>query len=302
MKKRLPPLNALKAFEACARLGSYSLASQELFVTSAAVGQQIKLLEEHFSLTLFERTKKGLILTKAGNTLYPLVSEAFLKLSIATERVNALKQTNSLTISVLATLATKWLPSLLYKWQESHPEVSLKIISENNDSRFDLNTTDLRICYGRIEGEDLCFDELLVDSISPVCSPSLLQQNDPIRSPEDLFQHNLLHVIWGNDVINLPDWDDWFKALGITNYHNPKGNTFNMASMAIQAAIDGKGILLGQRMLISEDIAAGRLVNIFEQSIPLNEAYYIAYPPSSRQNPVAADFISWLLAQAHQRQ
>lgn len=297
MPDKLPPLKALRAFHVTARVGSFSKAANELFVTPAAVGQQIKLLEDFFGLQLFKRTKKELILTDAGKTLAPLVSEGFDKFLLAARKVNALTQTNRLNISILPLVASKWLSPSLYQWIDMHPDIDVRIIAAHHEVDFDQEFIDFRICYGRIYEDNLHIDELFIDKVYPVCSPEVAGALTSELSEESLSGHTLLHVDWGSQFTSLPDWDSWFENFNFRFDKAPNGISFNLSSMAIQAAIDGKGILLGQHMFVAEDIAAGRLVKLTDLSLPLGEAYYLVYPESSLSKPIAVDFKDWLFEQ-----
>ena len=294
MSRKLPPLNALKVFETSARLKSFTKAADELCVTPAAVSQQIKTLERYLQIQLFSRTHKNLQLTAAGKAYYPTISEGINILSKASQRLTAFQTGPHLTVSAFPSVASKWLAPKLFHWLDQHSDVSVKVLATHSEADFQTEDIDYRISYGHLNYQDVNTQQLFVDQIFPVCSPQLLQEI-PLNKPEDLANHILLHVAWGSDYKSLPSWKTWMQAAGFEGLNTQDGPEFNLSSIAIQAAIEGKGVMLGQRMMVTEDILAGRLIKPFDIVLSMEEAYHVIYPDEALEKPYAVDFLEWII-------
>lgn len=298
MSRKLPPLKAIKVFEAVARLSSFTKAAQELCVSPAAVSQQVKIMEDFFSIQLIDRSQKQLRLTAAGKAYYPLVNEGFERLSEASHSLITFKSPNHLKISSMPSIASKWLAPNLFKWCDKYPEIETHVLAQYREVDFLNEDIDFRVCYGAGNYQDACVHELFVDRLHPVCSPSLMRGENPLTTPMNLKHHTLLHVCWEDERTHEPGWPEWLEAAGVEGVDTEKGHTFNVFSLAVEAALDGRGILLGQEMLVADDLAAGRLVKPFELSLPLPEAYYVIYPKQDVYKAYSEDFLKWLLSLA----
>src|SRR6201999_855047 len=211
MTARLPSLNGLRAFEAAARHLSFTQAASELNVTQTAISHQIRRLEEELGLRLFVRKNRALALTPQARDYLPGVRAAFNDLRLATDRLLRKEDDKVLTVSTLAALAAKWLLPRLAAFQESHPGIDVRITTSTSLVDFRIGDVDAAIRYGRGHWEGLRADWLMADELFPVCSPALLKGSRPLKSPQDLAQHTLLHSSGGYD----DDWRLWLTAAGL---------------------------------------------------------------------------------------
>ena len=293
MTARLPSLNGLRAFEAAARHLSFTLAASELNVTQTAISHQIKRLEEELGLRLFIRKNRALALTPRAKDYLPGVRAAFNDLRLATDRLLRKDDDNVLTISTMASLAAKWLLPRLSTFQEAHPRIDVRITTSNSLVDFKSGDVDAAIRYGRGHWPGVRSQWLMADELFPVCSPALLRGDKPLRSPEDLAHHTLLHSSGGFD----DDWRQWLTAAGLpTDISKQRGLTFDLSFMTVQAAIDGIGIAMGRTSYVQDDIAKGRLVVPFKIALPADAGFYLVSPEARDDPPKLRVFRQWLLA------
>ena len=289
---RLPSLNALRAFEVAGRHLSFTRAARELNVTQAAVSHQIKALEAQLGVRLFRRAARGLLLTDTGQAYLSDVREAFRRLIQATERLRTRDVAGVLTVSVLPSLASRWLIHRLGGFQERHPEIDVRVSADDRTVQFDREDVDVAIRYGRGVYPGAEADLFLTEELFPVCSPRLMEGPHPLRQPADLAHHMLLHD-------DLPtNWAMWLKVAGATNVDPTRGPAFTDSGMVLQAAIDGMGVALGRSALAGDDLAAGRLVRPFDIILPADNAYYLVYPEHTANRPKIKAFRDWILAEA----
>ncbi|HEY4805504.1 MAG TPA: transcriptional regulator GcvA [Paraburkholderia sp.] len=288
--RRLPPLNALRAFDASARHLNFRLASEELGVTQGAVAQQVRLLEEALNLPLFERLPRGLALTTEGHTYFAAIQRALTIVSDATEALN--RRSTSLTISTTPSFASKWLIPRLAELGEAYPEIDVRIIADAALCNFKSDGVDIAVRLGKPPfARGLVSDLLFPLDVFAVASPRLLKPDFPVRAISDLENYVLLH-----DSHDL--WPEFFNALGCTNTIAPlKGPRFSQSSLAIDAAIAGHGVALTSEHLVERDIAAGRLQRLFDFSLPLSLGYYVVLPQASVRRETSQQLRTWLLAQ-----
>jgi LysR family transcriptional regulator, glycine cleavage system transcriptional activator len=292
MAHRLPPLNALRTFEAAARHLSFTKAADELFVTQAAVSHQIRTLEEHLGAPLFRRMNRALMLTDAGQALLPAVREAFDRLSAGVRRVQDLCCGGALTISTTPSLAASWLAGRLARFQALHPEIELQLSATARLADFAREGIDCGIRYGTGDWPGLVSLRLFQTALVPVCSPLLLDGDHPLRQPRDLVHHTLLHVLDDPD-----EWRLWLRAAGVDNVDPTRGLKFDSVPLVLQAAVSGAGVGIGRRQLVEAEIAAGRLVAPFALELPDDYAYYFVAPEDTADQPKVAAFRDWLLAE-----
>ena len=291
MTARLPSLNGLRAFEAAARHLSFTLAASELNVTQTAISHQIRRLEEELGIRLFIRQNRALALTPEARDYLPGVRAAFNDLRLATDRLLRKDDDKVLTVSTIASLAAKWLLPLLTDFQESHPGIDVRITTSTSLVDFQRDNVDAAIRYGRGQWPGVRADWLMADELFPVCSPSLLQGDKPLRTPGDLKDHVLLHTN------NSDDWRLWLTAAGLaTGMSQQPGITFDMTFMTVQAAIDGMGVAMGRTSNVQDDIAKGRLVVPFRIALPSNAGFYLVSPDGRRESAKLAAFRQWLIA------
>ncbi|MCK1741038.1 transcriptional regulator GcvA [Bradyrhizobium sp. 139] len=298
MTARLPSLNGLRAFEAAARHLSFTLAASELNVTQTAISHQIRRLEEELGIRLFVRQNRALALTPEARDYLPGVRAAFNDLRLATDRLRRKDDDKVLTVSTLASLAAKWLLPRLTDFQEQHPGIDVRITTSTSLVDFQRDNVDAAIRYGRGQWPGLRADWLMADELFPVCSPSLLRGDKPLRRPEDLRDHPLLHT----SNANSDDWRLWLTAAGLpVDIARQPGITFDMIFMTIQAAIDGIGVAMGRTSYVQDDIAKGRLVVPFKIALPADAGFYVVAPEGRREAPKLAAFRQWVVAAAQNK-
>jgi LysR family glycine cleavage system transcriptional activator len=292
MSRRLPSLNALKAFEAAARHESFTKAAEELCVTQGAVSHQVKALEGELGIRLFARERQRLVITEAGRSYLEVVRDAFDRLAAGTNRLLQRQKTGVLTVTTSPNFAAKWLVHRLGRFVEAHPALDLRVSASVQHVDFAREDIDLAIRHGDGQWPELHVTRLCVEELFPVCSPKFLRGRGALRSPADLRQHTLLHL---ND---RRDWAKWLEAAGVDRIELDRGLIFNQASMTIDAAVDGQGIALARTALAAWDLLAGRLVRPFALALKVPYAYWIACPKPTADLPKISTFRDWLLAEA----
>ena len=297
MARTLPPLNALRAFEAAGRHLSFTKAASELNVTPAAIGHQIKALEARLEVPLFRRMTRALRLTDAGQAALPTVSEGFDRLAQGVEQLRAHGERGLLTISVSPSFGAMWLVPRLEHFRRLHPEIEIRI--DGTDRRVDLarDDADVALRYGPGGYKGVQVDWLFGQVNTPVCSPAFLSGEHPLRRPEDLRHHTLLHIDWKDAEAS---WRMWLLAAGLHDIDPARGPRFTMETMAVQAALDGQGVALVGDLLVADELATSRLVRPFDPSLstPLTFSYYLLSAKGSAKQPKVAAFRDWLLEEA----
>ncbi len=294
MPRQLPPLNALRAFEAAARHLSFARAATELHVTPAAISQQIKLLEEHLGVSLFQRGKK-LALSEAAQAMLPLVSESFDQMERALLKVRATRPGNTLVISTPPAFAARWLIPRLDDFHSRHPGIELRLLATKRLVDFRVEDVDVAIRFGAGNYPDLVSERLMAEAIVPVAAPALAAR---IQAPADLLRCNLIEDEWhrGNGV--FPDWTTWFATLGVKSTGPLSIRYFEDANLAIQAAASGLGVTLAWYSLVVDDLNARRLVHLFDQLMPTTLGYYLVVPQNRASLGAVTTFRAWLLEHA----
>jgi LysR family glycine cleavage system transcriptional activator len=291
MTRRLPPLNAVRAFEAAARHGSFLLAARELRVTPGAISHQVKVLEGFLGVRLFHRLQRGIVPTDAGLNYLTGTRDAFDRLATATEQLAIGSRTRTLRISALPAFAAKWLVPRLQQFQEQHPEIDVRLAADADIVDFVTRDYDVGLRYTDGRHPGLRVELLLEEEIFPVCSPSLLQGPRTLRRPADLAGQTLLFDVHWQD-----DWRLWLGALGLNDLQPRQESRFTLYSMALDAAIRGGGVLIGHSAMIADDLAAGRLVAPFAERVPAPHAYYLAYPKWAESRQAVQSFRALLMA------
>ncbi|TWG97126.1 LysR family glycine cleavage system transcriptional activator [Mesorhizobium sp. J18] len=294
MTRRLPPLNALRAFEAAARHLSFTKAAEELFVTQAAVSHQIKSLEETLGVRLFRRYNRRLELTQAGQHYLPPLRDAFDMMAVATRRLRPDTGSGQLKVSTLQSFATKWLIPRLARFHERHPDIDPMISTSQRLVELEAEEVDVAIRAGRGNYPNLHAVLLMDDLAFPVCSPRLLDGPKPLRRPADLGHHVLLHDFSVSRDGDGPNWRDWLNRAQVTGIDAEKGPSYNDTAMALQAATAGQGIALARRSLVGDDLKAGILVCPFGPEMPTRFSWYFVCAPSNVEHPKVHAFRRWL--------
>ncbi len=299
MSRHLPPLNSLRAFEAAARHLSLKKAAEELHVTPAAVSHQVRTLEEYCGAQLFHRLARALRLTEAGQAALPLMREGFDKLAEAADAMRADERAAILTVSVAPTFGAKWLIPRLDRFHAAHPEFDVRIDATDALVNFAGDGVDVALRYGRGTYRNLRSECLMPEVSVPVCSPRLLERDPPLRRPEDLRHHTLLHVQWRTEDDAAPSWRMWLRAAGVEGVDAERGPRFSVQGMALEAAIEGQGVALAGAALVGGDLRAGRLVRPFPASLSQATAfsYYLVYPEANVGDPKVMAFRDWVLAE-----
>ncbi len=286
---RLPPLGALRVFEAAARHQNFSHAGAELHITHSAISHQMKALERELGVTLFHRRSRGVRLTEPGRTLAATMHEALDRIARGIAELRA-KPHRALTISVLPAFATHWLIPRLADFNRRHPDIDINVRAGQALADFASEDVDLAVRYGGGQWPGLHAVQLAHEDVFPVCSPRFNGGRLPKRLG-DLAKARLLHT-------PLQPWDEWFQAMGVAAMPSRRGMTFSETDLLLRAAIDGLGIALSRRMLAQPELDAGRLVRPVRHSVRADRSYFIVYPAAAEPPPRLQIFRDWLLEQA----
>jgi LysR family glycine cleavage system transcriptional activator len=296
-RRRLPPLNALRAFEAAARHLNFSRAADELSVTPGAVSQQIQNLEDYVGAALFKRTPKGLLLTDAAQTALPALREAFDRLAEAASLLTAAVDGRRLTLTAPPSFAAKWLVPRLGAFEQAHPQVDVWLSAAIELVDLTAGEVDVAIRYGAGRYPGLEVTRLFSETVIPVASPAHLEEH-PLNTPADLANHILLHDGSPDLDDSCPDWSMWLAARGLKGVDGMRGPRFNQSSLVIEAAVNGRGVALAKRTLAAADLEAGRLVAPLQIATAVDFAYYLVHPKAKGRLPQVKAFVSWIEAQA----
>jgi LysR family glycine cleavage system transcriptional activator len=284
----LPPLNALRSFEAAARHLSFTASARELAVTQAAVSHQVKALEEFLGCRLFERRTRALALTHEGRALLPAASAAFAGLAEAVERIRSGEVRRALTVSVLPSFAARWLVPRLRRFRRAHPQIELHVKPAAELVDLTRDEADVAIRWGRGRYPGLAVEHLRGDTLFPVCRPGLVRGG----RPHELLRHTLLYDDDAHD-----DWPRWLEAAGVAVGRRPRAMIFSDASMMLQAAAGGLGVALARGVLVAAELRAGRLVQPYPLTIPAVFSYYLVCLPARAQEPKLRAFREWVVAE-----
>lgn len=284
-------LNALRCFEAASRHMSFKLAAEELFVTPAAISQQIKALETDLGCQLFVRRTRSLELTPDGARLAPAVREALARLLAAVTEVRDRDASRPLTVSVLPSFAVKWLIPRLSRFRVRYPDIDVRIAAEDRHADFVTDGVDVALRLGTGNYKGLYSEQIITEVIFPVCSPSLAARPPGLKSPDDLKHYPLLHDVKG---FSGEVWSEFLGHFGITGVNTRRGAFFTQMDMVLQAAIDGQGVALARSQLVVEDLKAGRLIRPFAETTPASYAYYFVCRPESLKLAKVAAFRDWV--------
>jgi LysR family transcriptional regulator, glycine cleavage system transcriptional activator len=282
---RLPPLNALRAFETVARKLSFARAAEELHVTKAAVAQQVRLLEQEIGAPLVERSGRGLALTESGAAGAAGLAEAFSALARAARAMREAKGRRFLVINASASFAATWLVGRIGRFKALHPEIDVLLDALATEDSLESSTTDALVRWGAGNFPGLATTLLFKEDVFPVCAPELVGGDSPLRSPQDLSRHTLLHLELSPAYPTWPTWSDWLKAAGGRDVDARHGVWFNNMAMAIRAAAQGQGVALSSFAIAADELAAGRLVAPFSTSVQTPFGYYFLCRPEEAVKP-----------------
>jgi LysR family transcriptional regulator, glycine cleavage system transcriptional activator len=293
----MPPLNALRAFEAAARHLSLTKAALELNVTAGALSHQIRGLEELLGLKLFERGVRSISLTAAGRQLYPGLQTGFVHLRDAVAGLAAAGGERVLVISTPPGLTSKWLAPRLYRFASAHPEIDTRVTSSMTSANFMTDGVDValrNLAMDTPQDAALEVEPLLELCLVPVCSPKLVDTHGPFKTPAALKRVPLIHDDTLANRALVPTWADWFAAAGVKDADVSRGLRFNGADHALDATVEGAGVLLAHDVLAYDDLRTGRLVIPFALTLRTGRAYHFVCPKQGRDRPVVQAFRAWL--------
>ena len=294
MSPPLPPLNALRAFEAIARHLSFAKAADELHVTPAALSHQIRAFEEQLGLPLFHRRTRAIELTDAGRLIYPGLHAGFESVRGAMAQLDRSRDSNVLVISATPGLVAKWLMPRLWRFLHAHPDIDARVSASLKIADFAAEGVDVAIRLSKENHPELYAERLFNDSVLPVCSPRLVEQG--LRSPADLPRFPLIHYDIPMSMRAPPLWADWFAVAGLQG-DATRGLKVNVADHALDAAVAGAGVSLSFKLIASDDVHSGRLVTPFGPELPLASGYNFVCPKGHEKRPNVRAFRDWLFAE-----
>jgi LysR family glycine cleavage system transcriptional activator len=295
-----PSFNALRAFEAAARLGSFAKAAEELLVTPSALSHQIKALEAQLGVLLFERRSRAIVLTREGGLLYPGLQVGFNRIQAALGELHHRREPNTLVVSTPPGFTAQWLAPRLFRFADQHPHLDLRVSSSAAYVDFQSDGIDVAIrnmSTSASRSAHVHYEKLVDMELAPVCSPKLLRRPGRQDVKQLWPRIPLVHDESLAGRANLPTWPDWLKAAGIKGVDVSRGLRLNTADHAIDAAVEGAGMLLSQTILVHDSVRSGRLVMPFKLVLPTHRAYYFACPKRNLSCPSVASFRSWLLSE-----
>ena len=291
---RLPPLNALRAFESAARHLSITVAADELHVTPGAVSRQIRLLEDLLNAELFSRAHRQISLTPQGDDYFRSVTRAIETIRGATQQLTKRTQRRQLKVRAYTTFAMRWMIPRLSGFHAAHPDIEILLTASLDEVDFKKEDLDAAIRLGNGSWPGAKSQRLVSNILTPVASPSLVQCGSPLSNPLDLRGHTLLHSIARPD-----DWSRWLESVGVSGAIDARGGmTYQSSAMAYAAAAEGQGIAMAQVFLVEKDLASGVLVTPFKETIDMGDfTYYLVTPSHRPETPNMVTFRTWLLQQ-----
>jgi LysR family transcriptional regulator, glycine cleavage system transcriptional activator len=299
MSNSYPPLNALRAFEAAARRLSFTKAAEDLDVTPGAISQQVKILEDFVGQPLFRRLGRAVELTDSARAAMPLLRDAFERVDDAVRQMRLPLRRERVSVSAAPSFASKWLVPRMDRFQAANPNVQVWVAADMTLVDFAYADVDVAIRYGPGFYEGVVSEKLMPEEVLPVCSPALLNDGKPLKTPHDLVGHTLLHDTGGDIDPSCPDWQMWLAARGISGADTNQGLRFNQSAMVIDAAASGRGVALAKRAIAAADLQSGRLVAPFsDQSDKVGFAYWIVRPKGRTMTPALKSFLDWIKDEA----
>lgn len=291
MRRRLPPLNSLRAFEAAARHLSFTRAAEELHVTSGAVSRHVKMLEDYLKVSLFKRANQSLVISEEGQAYMVALGKALDIVDAATSRLRTNSEEGFLTVRLLPTLAMGWLIPRLHDFYETYPQIEIRLTTSTRPDDDALSDVDVLIGRKMHHRHGYRHDVVIAEHLIVVCSPILLAGKDPMKQPADLSRLTLLHSSSRPEA-----WPMWLNAVGANSVDPEMGLRFEHYIFAIQAAIGGLGALVVPRILVEDYLASQQLVAPFDIAVPSEEHYYLIYPEHRADSPRLQAFRKWILA------
>lgn len=291
-KRDLPPLRALTAFEAAARLGSFRLAAGELNITRSAVSHQVKALEQRLGIQLFRRDARRAELTQAGQLYFPVVRDAFDQIEMQTRAMRPSTSDNDLTLQVYVTVALKWLIPRLHDFEKRYPDMRVRLSTTYSDWDFNENNADAGFVLTRNRDTSLYARTLFRSYLTPICSPELMKGAAALKTPQDLRKHKLLYVYTAEE-----DWHLWLAAAGVSGVKLSDRLAFDSYLLAQEAAIEGRGVAMTIGPFATEELKSGRLVQPFSLVAPHRHSWQYVCKAENRMKPKLSRFENWLIKQ-----
>lgn len=291
MTRQLPPLSALRAFEAAARHGSFKRAAAELAVTPTAISHQVRSLEEHTGLALFARQTRKVVLTDAGARLFPVLRDGFDAFAAIVAELTERPRRAAVTISATIAFTASWLVPRVASFVKLHPDIDLQLHASDTAEDLARSGIDLAIRYGRGPYPGLVAEALFTDRYAPVVNPLLR-----VRSPADLARVPRIAFAWTRELADNPTWPRWFETAGMREPRRAELR-FSDESHAMQAAIAGQGVALVSLALVAEDLEAGRVVQPFGPTLPGHTYHLVSRTRSAAATAVA----TWIRAELSER-
>ncbi|WP_397452995.1 LysR substrate-binding domain-containing protein [Pseudomonas sp. NA-150] len=292
MKRKMPALNALKAFEVAGSTGSFTRAAELLNVTQSAVSRQVRQLEEQLGESLLERRHHHLELTSAGRVLLRALHQSFDKIELTVRGIQEKNHSNRLRVNAPPTFTSRWLMPRLGRLRQQHPGLELSITTALHDSLAETSTLDCAIRFGNGEWDGLDSSLLMQERHISVCSPSLYARESG-DGEIDLNRLTLLHVLANEDQRYLT-WNHWLDAARITGVDTQRGYEFDLLDLAIHAAIDGLGITIADWNMVASDLACGKLTQVLNVHVDGHQSYWLVTRPEQTQSPQMQLFSQWL--------
>jgi len=293
-----PHLNALRAFEAAARHLSFAAAAEELHVTASAISQQVRMLEDYLGHPLFVRAPGGLQLTRTAEEAYPELRRGLDHLAAGLGKLRGEWRDTVVTLTAPISFAAKWLLPRIERFHQAHPDLELRLDTSNRLSDYVAEGIDLGVRYGVGPYPGFASEVLLAEDVFPVCSPALLGNSATPLSPQALAALPLIHDTTIDFAPDFPGWASWFSARGLDPKQVERGLRFNSTVLAIQAAVDGQGVVLGRSVAVRGDLAAGRLVRPVDGAQATRCAYHVLTLPGASAHPKVRAVRDWLFAEA----
>lgn len=294
---RIPPLNALRAFEASARHLSLTKAAHELNVTPGAISHQLRGLEEFLRVKLFERGVRKIALTPAGKMLYPGIQRGFSHIADAVADLKQAANQQVLVVSTSPGLTSKWLVPRLYRFASDHPDIDVRISSSLQNANFTTDGVNIAVRNMPIDAEpdsSLVIEKLFEIKLVPVCSPRLIDAKDSLPTAHALAKMPLIHDDTLAQRITIPTWADWFRAAKVGKFDLGRGLHFDSPDHALNAATEGAGVLLAPDILAYDDLRTGRLVIPVPLALTSGRAYHLVFPKRERRRRGVEAFRRWI--------
>jgi LysR family glycine cleavage system transcriptional activator len=293
MARRLPPLTALRAFEAASRHASFTRAAEELYVSQGAISRHVATLESWLKVRLFVRHARGIELTPKGAVFFRAVRGALDQLEHGARQLAQKPDAGTLRVKVPPTFAIRWLMPRLARFHAFRPEIDVQITTSHQPVNFNREDVDACIHSDRQPLADARCFRLFGERLLPVCSPALVERGPQLRAPQDLARHVLVCSL------HRPrDWPTWLGAADVANVDGNNGIKVENSALAYQAAIDALGVVIAQRSFVADDLRSGRLVAPFALEVPGDGAYWLAYPGDRPKPDAVSAFETWILREA----